>query len=428
MPGVRQFFRLLVPVLALVVSSPLSAFASGYRITNQSLEAVGLAGAHVAFTPGPDSSYYNPAGMTELADQWQVETSLTFLDLPTIDYRDDRSPVLDGSSENELYVMPLVHVVSPEYGRLRYGFSLTYPFGLAKQWEQAFPRATAEQFSLLVVEANPTLAFKPAQWLSLGGGVRLLYGRGEVDSQVTNPPFTQLAPLTDLSRSSEGTDTTLGYNLALTVRPWDNWSFAATYRSENTLDLAGTSDLHAWAGNWALASYTGDGRIEVSLPAVFTVAAAHTFGDVTLELVWDRTFWSSFDQLDFRYNQSFTGTLFDGFDRSVIKKWTDSDAYRLGVTYRWNTAWTSTLGLAYDKTPVPSETLGFELPDSDAFVYCAGVRYRYSESLETGISYMYHQTESRSVAQESATGLPGINGTFTEGGAHAVTIGVIASF
>jgi len=46
-----------------------TAEASGFRITNQSLGAVGLSGAHIAHTPGPDSSYYNPANMAWLADQ-----------------------------------------------------------------------------------------------------------------------------------------------------------------------------------------------------------------------------------------------------------------------------------------------------------------------------------------------------------------------
>jgi len=77
---------------------------------------------------------------------------------------------------------------------------------------------------------------------------------------------------------------------------------------------------------------------------------------------------------------------------------------------------------------VPDATLGFELPDADALIYCAGVRYRASAATELGFSYMYHRTESRSVTNAGGSGLPGIDGTFTEGGAHAMTIGVITRF
>jgi len=425
-PG--RWARLGVVLLLMVLGSPAWAAASGFRITNQSLGAVGLAGAHVAFTPGPDASYYNPANMVDLADVWQVETSLTLLDLPAVEYGDARSPLLDGSSESELFFLPLVHAVSPRYGDLRFGFSLTSPFGLSKQWHQPLPQASAEQFSLKVLEGNPSLAYEPAPWLRLGAGVRVLHGKGEVDSHVVNPPFGQLAPLTALSRSSDGTDTQLGYNLALTVQPLPDWRLGATYRSEVELHLTGQGQLGAWMGNVPLAAYAGSAARRVPLPAVLTLATSYTLGGFTVELGWDRTFWSSFDRLDFVYAQDFLATGFDGFDRPMVKNWADSDAYRLGLSYDWNPRWTTTLGLAYDQTPVPAATLGFELPDADALIYCLGVRYRASAALEVGLSYMYHRTESRTLTNEGVAGLPGIDGTFTEGGAHALTVGVITRF
>lgn len=415
-------------LLGLLLQQPVAATASGFRITNQSLGAVGQAGAHIAHTPGPDASYYNPANMVELADAWQVETSLTLLALPPVDYRDARSPLFDGSSESELFFMPLLHAVSPRYGDMRFGFSLTYPFGLSKQWPQPFPRASAEQFSLTVVEGNPTIAYEPVPWLSIGGGVRVVYGKGEVDSMVVNPPFTQLAPLTSLSRSTEGTDTQLGYNFALTVRPQPSWRIAATYRSEVDLDLSGHGRLGAWWGDVPLAAYSGSTAIEVPLPAVFSLATSYTLDRLTVELCWDRTFWSSFKNLDFVYGQNFVGTVFDGFDRPIAKNWEDTDAFRIGLSYAWNSQWTTTLGLAYDQTPVPDTTLGFELPDADAWIYCAGLRYRASAATELGLSYMYHRTQSRTVSNQGVAGLPGIDGTFTEGGAHALTFGVITRF
>ena len=422
--GLFLFLSLLVSALC----KPLDTWASGFRIANQSLGAVGLAGAHVAFTPGPDSSYYNPANMSFLAEQWQVETSLTFLGLPAIDYTDRRSPLLDGSSDDELFFQPLLHAVSPRYGRFRFGFSLTYPFGLSKQWEQTFPRASTEEFSLFVIEGNPTIAYEPVEWLSVGGGLRVIYGSGEVESEAVNPPLSQLSPLTALSRSSDGTDTQLGYNLALTARPMPQWTVAATYRSEVDLNLDGDSNLQAWAGNSLAALYAGAGGLDISLPAVLTIATAYAFDRLTVELGWDRTYWSSFETLDFRYDQSLLGTIFDGFDRAIAKDWSDTDAYRIGLTYDWNDDWTTTLGFAYEETPVPDATLGFELPDADALVYSAGLRYRCTARTTMGLSYMYHHVKSRTVSNGGSAGLPGIDGTFTDGGAHAVTVGLISSF
>jgi len=415
--GRRRAFISLA--LLLILWQPAVTAASGFRIGNQSLGAVGLSGAHTAFTPGPDSNYYNPANISYLPDRWQVETSFTLLQLPNIEYTDNRGAFFNGTSEQELFYMPLLHLTSPRYGNVRYGFSLTYPFGLSKQWQQPYPRAFAEKFSLLTVEASPSLAYEAADWLSIGGGIRVVYGKGEVENELGAP----LSPVT-LRRSIEGTDTQVGYNLALSVRPVKQWSMAATYRSKVNLDLSGHSELHAEP----LAAYSGDGAVGITLPAVLSLATAYTFDRLTVELAWDRTFWSSFKTLDFNYDQSFQTFPFAVFDDAIMKNWDDADAYRIGLTYDWNERWVSTLGFAYDRTPVPASTLGFELPDADAMVYCAGIRYRYSAATELGLSYMYHHTRSRSVNADAVANDSGIDGRFTEGGAHAVTFGVITTF
>lgn len=422
-PSFNGAYRILFAASILVLAAlPNSGHASGFRITNQSLGAVGLSGAHIAYTPGPDASYYNPASMAFQPDQWRVETSLTTLHLPSITYTDNRSPELNGDSESELFFMPLVHAVSPIYGNLRFGFSLTYPYGLAKQWHQTYPRAFSEKFSLLTVEANPTVAYKVNDWLGLGGGLSLIYGKGEVDNTISNSPPFDLSSLTNVSRSSEASDTELGYNLALTIRPTDQWNIAATYRSKVELDLSGSGELRSLPSLPSL-HYAGSTSIGVTLPAVFSLATAYTFDRLTVELGWDRTFWSSFQELDFEYGQDFATPPFALFDNAISKDWNDTNAYRIGLTYDWNDRWTTTLGFSYDETPVPDQTLGFELPDTDATVYCAGVRYRSSTTTEIGLSYMYHRTQTRSVSNAQ-----GVDGTFTDGGAHALTIGLITSF
>lgn len=405
------------------------AHGAGFQIPNQSLRAVGIAGAGIAYTPGPDSAYYNPANMSYLEDKLAVEASLTTLALPSVKYTDNRSPLLDGSSDSELFFLPQFHIASRQFNDFNLGFSLTYPYGLTKGWKQPYPAATVSQFSLLVVEANPSLAYSLSDQLSIAGGIRAIYSKGEVQSSVTNPPFSALTPLDSLNRDLDGDDYKAGYNLAATFRPSQELRFAATYRSRVNLELEGDAELSALAGQMPVAGYTGSSQLELPLPAVLSLATAYTLGNVTVEFVWNRTFWSAVKELDFEYDQSFSGTAFDGFDRPLPKNWDDSNAFRLGITYEVTTSFTTTFGFAIDKTPVEEDTLGFELPDSDAYMYCLGFQYKYSENLTLGLSYMYHHTTSRSVTGQSVGGgLPGIDGTFSDGGAHAVNVGVIAYF
>jgi long-chain fatty acid transport protein len=366
--------------------------------------------------------------MSFLEDRYQLETSLTTLWLPEIEYEDNRSPLLDGSSDDELFFLPQVHLASKNYQNFRFGFALTYPYGLAKSWDQPYPAATTNHFSLFVVEANPTLSYSVTKGFSVAAGIRGVYSKGEVENGATNPPFTSMSPLTSLDRDMEADDTSLGYNLAASYKPIPAWRLAATYRSKVDLDLEGDAALSALAGDLPVASYDGSGELSLTLPAVFSLATSYSFSDLTLEIAWSRTFWSDIEELDFRYEQSFLGTVFDGFDRSLVKNWDDTDALRFGVTYQLTERFLTTLGFAIDQTPVPKDTLGFELPDSDAFMYGAGLQYKQSDRFRLGISYMYYHTTSRAVTNGSVAGLPGIDGNFDEGGAHAVTVGVITSF
>ena len=419
---------LILTLLAFGFSGSQPAFGSGFQIPNQSLKAIGSAGANIAFTPGPDSAYYNPANMSFLEDRWQAETSLTTLWLPEVEYTDNRSALFDGSSDSELFFMPQVHISSRDYNDFRFGFSLTYPYGLAKSWDQPYPAATTRLFSLFVVEANPSLSYSVCDNFSIAAGLRAIYSEGEVENGITNPPFGGLAPLTSLSREMDGDDFELGYNLAATVKPTSAWRLAATYRSEVDLDIAGDAGLIAMAGGFPLAGYNGAGALSLTLPAVFSLATSYSFGDLTLEMAWSRTFWSEIESLDFRYDQSFLGTLFDGFDRAVVKDWDDSDALRFGLTYQFSKQLLTTAGFAIDDTPVPGHSLGFELPDSDGYMYGLGILYTRSDRLQLGVSYMYYHTTSRNVTNTGAAGLPGIDGSFDKGGAHALTVGVITSF
>lgn len=96
------------------------------------------------------------------------------------------------------------------------------------------------------MEANPTVFYAITDWLSIGGCVLFIYGKGEVENGI-GPLLSPIA----ISRSSDETEAQLGYNLAVSIRPNERWTLAATYRSKVTLDLDGHAD-HAGGAFWGL--------------------------------------------------------------------------------------------------------------------------------------------------------------------------------
>jgi len=405
----REEMKKKIAVVALTgILAAGPAFASGYRIPEQSVNSTALSGAYVANTPGADASYYNPANMSWLENKWQTEASITWINLASIDYTESATPSHNSGSKTEDFAMPNLHVVSPEFNNFRFGLSVISPYGLSKRWDNAFPRSTAEEFTLKTYELNPTISYKVNDKLSIGGGVRAMYAEGVVKSYFANT----------LARDLKGDTTEYGYNLALSYKPIENLAFAATYRSKIKLNVEGDAIL-SFGGTQL---YNGFAAVSIPAPAVLSLATSYTCnnGKTTAEFTYDKTFWNAYDKLDFNYSQAFPTLPLLAFDAPINKNWSNSDAFRFGLTHKLNTQWTVMAGFAIDKTPIPDQTLGFELPDSNAKIYSCGVRYQATENLNIGAAYLFDDKESRTVANTGYSP----NGTFDNAAAQLVTVGL----
>ncbi len=404
-----------------------TAFASGYRVPEQSINSVALSNAYVAHTEGADTAYYNPANMGWQEDRWQIEVSASYINLPHIDYTDDRNSLYNGSSKDENVIIPMFHAVSPDMNNFRFGFSFVVPYGLTKRWNDPFPRTTSEEFTLKVFEANPSISYKFNDWLGFGAGARVLHStRNKLKNSGTIN--TDAGPAT-INSDMDGDSTDLGYNLAIIIKPTKEWNIAATYRSKVDLSLSGSGTLTALNNMLGSATYDGDINLDVVTPAVLTVGTSYTFLEkTTVEIAWDKTYWSDYETLDFNFEDDLTNPiLIAAYDYEKEKYWHDSNAYRIGITHKCSDRFTAMLGLAYDESPIPSHTLGFELPGSDAYLFSIGGRYKVNENMQLGAAYLLDYKKSRRI-EAGADNTSHINGKFENAGAHVVTAGMVYTF
>ncbi|MBU1234903.1 MAG: OmpP1/FadL family transporter [Proteobacteria bacterium] len=393
-----------------------SAWAAAYRIPEQSVDSVAKAGANIASSMGADASYYNPANMSWVKkDAWQFEGALTYINLPAITYTDNRTPLYNGESETEHFLLPTVFLVSPDMNNFRFGFSVTAPDGLAKRWTQPFPRSYAQEYSLKVFDINPTVSYQVGDMLSMAGGVRMLYASAKLSSYAVQPDTGIAANM-----AMDGDTVEWGWNLAASLRPMDNMNLSVTYRSNVDLDLDG--DVNMGTNYPQPYVMNTGGSVSVPAPAVLSISMAYTIDKATVDLTWDRTYWSEYENITFTFDSPVTHPVLARVNQPIPKNWEDSDSYRIGLSYELNPTWTLMAGFAYDETAVPDATLGFELPDSDSFLYSIGARYRVNERMELGVAYLYDYKTSRSVSNDT------INGTFTDASAHLLSFGLSYDF
>ena len=416
-----------VKVLAISAVCAASLYASGWRIPEQSLNSTALSAAYVANANGADASYYNPANMAFIEDGSLLEAAMTYIRLPEINYKDNASSTRDSDSKVENFLIPTFHYVSPAVNNnWRFGFSTVAPGGLSKRWDETYAKTFAEEFSLQIIELNPTASYKVNDKFAVGFGFRGIYIDGVVKSDGIIPtPSASALGITaaTVKRDMEGDSIDFGYNLALSYKAMDNLTLSTTYRSKINLTVEGKADLTgaAVAGAAAgtvFAPYSGDVSVTIPLPASLVLAASYTMNKTTFEFVYEKTYWSAYKNLDFNYASAITNPILKSvFDDVKPKNWEDANAYRIGITHQYNDKLRLMVGFAYDEAgATDKDTLGFELPDSNAKLYSLGVEYKISENTKVGLAYLYDEKDSKSAVNGG-----GVNGEFTDGSAHLVT-------
>ena len=269
---------------------------------------------------------------------------------------------------------------------------------MTKRWNAPPQNVFFQEFTLKTIELNASTGYLVADILSVGGGLRGIFTDGTVKGNGTLPSGAAV------SRDLEGDDFSLGYYLALALKPYKNISFAAVYRSKVTPDLEGDATLSLSGAP----TYRGPASVEIVLPATFQLATAYTFRErAVFEFVYERTYWGDYKTLDFQYDSAPLFSIPAAkqlFDDPIPKNWDDSDTYRFGLTYHYNPAWTFLFGFGIDETPVPEATLNFELPDADALIYSTGFRYQRNEKLSFALAYLISDKENRTVTNKNLDG------------------------
>lgn len=421
-------------VLSSIVASSL-LMGAGYKIPETSTNSVGLSGANIAHSKGADAAYDNPANMVFMDSKHHMEANLMYLGISGTEFKGDvRTQPQDLSAEPQTFLIPSLHYVSPSLGDsgARVGLSLVVPGGLTREWTEGAAKTVAEEFTLQIIELNPTVAFKLSETVGFAVGFRIVHTSGVVKSDGTIPVTAAGGLPSTIVRDMTGDALDFGYNLALAYKPTSDLEIGLTYRSKVALDVSGDAKLSSTAvvhPNPAVGTlvpaglYSGGASVSVPLPAALNAAIAYTLPTkTTLEFVYEKTYWSAYKNLDFNYDTQIANPILAGaFDASIPKNWEDTEAYRIGVTQELDSV-TLMAGVVFDGVAVPQSTLNFESPGSKSTSFSLGGRFKIDDSLDVGLSALYSMKDDRKVSDLENQN--GINGEFTNSNVLIVSAGV----
>ncbi|PKO83184.1 MAG: aromatic hydrocarbon degradation protein [Betaproteobacteria bacterium HGW-Betaproteobacteria-11] len=378
----KQHTLRLIPAL-LMGAFAGSAGAAGFALQNQNGSGNGNAFAGVAaVAEDAGTIFFNPAGMTYLPEGHSLSVAGTVLNR-SIDFNNAGTTAMptgfplgtNGGDGGGTALIPAAYYAYSISPRLRIGVGLSPTFGNKTQYDETFIGRFSGYFAeLKQINLNPSIAYRLNDTVSLGFGLN--YAKNEVE-------FRQMIPVGAATQSIgtlEGDDTAWGYNLGALFQLNPETRLGLAYRSRITFHLEGTQNVQGLVLNRPI-------KAELETPDNLSLALQHKLND-RWELLADATwtYWSSIKSIVV-YNGT-TGARITSLDYNF------RDTYRvgLGANYQMNDAWRLRFGVAYDKTPVPSDVdRTMTLPDSDRTWLSFGVRYTLSpqSTLDLGYSHIF---------------------------------------
>ncbi len=242
---------------------------------------------------------------------------------------------------------------------LSFGLGIFSLFGLSTQWpDNWIGRYTITFAEIKTTFVNPVIAYRFNDYLSLGAGISHI----QSSVQMENAIDLSFIGLTDGRAKLKGDGAGIGYNAGCTLTLPSEFTLSLTYRSATPIRYEGKASLYMPP---PLASSVTRASTKITLPSLAVLGLAKDIGPLTLEGDILYTGWSSL-----------RGYRVTSDDRTAnayySKKWRNSPSLAFGFNYRWTKFFEIRGGYMHDKSPVPAQTLGPELPDATRNIFTLG--------------------------------------------------------
>jgi long-chain fatty acid transport protein len=349
-----------------------SAHAGGLFLTTFATPAMGTASAGAnAVADDASTAFNNPAGMTRLDDH-SLLTGLApgFTDIKFDPDKDTPTDGGDGGHQGSFVPMMNASYVHKISDRWRLGMNMFSLSGAGLDPNDGWTgRHSMTEIELLTLSFLPTVAVRVTDWLSVGGGPLITYGRLDVKLRVPlslfGEPTVKLDDLTDW-------DVTPAVGILL--EPTDRLRFGVMYFGKIDFHLDGDVKIPAGAGTPG---------INLDLPLAQAVRTS--------------VYWEVNDTIDLMMSGGWE-------DWSVAKNlpisagavsadlplnYRDTWYLGAGIHYKVGDRWTLQTGFRYDSSALKDGDRTVALPSDQVLTAGVGVKYDWSEKLRIGFHFGY---------------------------------------
>jgi len=390
----KQIAR-LVP-MALLALAGSQASAAGFQLLEQNASGLGNAFAGTAAVAEDASTiFFNPAGMTQLQAR-EFSVGMDFV-RPSFEFSNNGSqayPTIpatgaEADDAGSWAAIPNAYLSWALTDRLYVGVGVGAPFGLKTEYNDDWVGAAqSTMFDIKTININPSIAYKLNDVVSLGFGLnwQRMDAKYERIATATPPLNATLAALRNTHLVLDADDDSWGWNVGALFTLSPTTKVGLAYRSKMKHKLDGSLKAEGTAAALLNPAVGGNASADVELPDTFTLSVAQQLNErweMLGDLSW--TGWSSIQDVEI-YSET-AGTVV----QTLETKFRDTWRLALGANYKLNDAWKLRFGVAYDQTPVRSQSERLvSLPDANRTWLSIGGQWTINPQsrLDMGLAYL----------------------------------------
>ena len=371
--------KIMLAVLGVSLAS--TAYAGGYRAALQGQKALGMGHTGVAMSDSAESVFFNPGAITQLEADTDIVGGITLLE-SEVKYEQEET-LAKAKTDNSLGTPVNAYIAQKLSDDLSWGFGIYTPYGNKVEWPTDWEGShLVNEIDLKTIYFQPTIGYQLSPSTSIGAGPTLVLGSVTFNRNLSTSLTNANGDRSNVEIEADNV-TAWGYNIGLLHKLADNrTSLGINFRSKVTLE-ARDEDADFDDIPTALQSTFTDGDFDADLPlpAELTLGVAYQYSDdLILAFDFNRTFWSTYDELKIEFDNGITSENPRNYD--------DANIYRFGMQYRYNDKWTLRGGVYFDESPIKDGYFAPETPRNDSIGYTTGATYAYSRNLELDVSLL----------------------------------------
>ncbi|CAA6697398.1 MULTISPECIES: OmpP1/FadL family transporter [unclassified Lentimonas] len=376
----------IIPLTLASFIAAQSTQAAGLWLYETGTEDLGLATAGRAATASDASiAAGNPAGMPLLKESGLVATSQILYINSRFDTEEASFGGGDGGNAGGLVPSGGISYAHKYNDDLWFGISFGSYFGLGLDYGDDWAgRYYVTEAELLTVVLNPSVGYQVNEWLSVGGGIDIVYSTLDQRAAVNNvldPTFG------DGELKLKDDDIDWGYNLGIMIQLSEKTRLGLTYRSEVDIEFNDVAELSNIGPllEGALGDLIGSkASLDMKIPNNLLLSGFHQLNDdwaIMANIGWQE--WSEFGKQELSINST-TATSF-----TKDLNYDDTWHFALGTQYQINPKLRYSCGISHDTSPADKSNRSPDLPFDRVWRFANGINYQWKENISIGLAYEY---------------------------------------